>query len=78
MCGDIIKHVVRPGMTETQVVELLGPPERVRSAGDKAPSDGRIYEYRIDRWAFQSTDDAFLDVRFDSTDHAVVAEIYAY
>src|SRR3954462_12090726 len=56
MCSDIIKHVVRPGMTETKVAELLGPPETIRNsdyAGNGAPSDGPIYEYRIDRWAFQ-------------------------
>ena len=26
MCRDIIKRVIRPGMTEQQVVSLLGPP----------------------------------------------------
>jgi hypothetical protein len=81
MCGDVIKHVVRPGMSEKQVVELLGPPERLRdgrATGDKTLSGGRIYEYGIDRWAFQSTDDAFLDVHLDSSDHVVMAEIYAY
>jgi hypothetical protein len=46
MCGDIIKRVVRPGMAEKEVVQLLGPPDRVH--------DRRIYEYVIDRWAFQS------------------------
>ena len=81
MCRDIIKRVVRPGMAEKQVVELLGPPETVRNsdyAGDGTPSDGPIFEYRIERWAFQRTDDAFLHVRFDSTVHVVTAEIYAY
>ncbi|MEY2536857.1 MAG: hypothetical protein QOG67_597 [Verrucomicrobiota bacterium] len=81
MCRDIIRHVVRPGMTEKQVVELLGPPETVRNsdyAGDGTRWDGRIYEYCIDRWAFQSTDDAFLHVKLDPRDQVVTAEVYDY
>jgi hypothetical protein len=81
MCRDIINRVVRPGMPEEQVVESLGPPQTVRNsdyAGDGTPWDGHIYEYRLDRWAFQSTDDAFLHVKLNPRGQVVTAEVYDY
>lgn len=81
MCRDIIRRVVRPGMSEKQVVELLGPPERVRDrrgpGGDPSP-DRRIYEYGVGSWTFYGMDDAFLYVHIDPSDHVVTAEIYGY
>ena len=81
MCRDIIRRVIRPGMTEQHVVELLGPPERVRDrrgpGGEPIPNR-RIYEYAIGSWTFQRMDDAFLYVHIDPSDHVVTAEIYGY
>lgn len=57
MCRDIINRVVRPGMSEKQVVELLGPPERVRyqrgTGGDPIP-DRRIY---VQHWQLDISED---------------------
>jgi hypothetical protein len=68
-------------MSEKRVVELLGPPERVRDrqgpGGDRLP-ERRIYEYGIGSWTFQGMDDAFLYVHIDPSDHVVLAEIYGY
>ena len=81
MCRDIIKRVIRPGMTEQQVVSLLGPPERVRDrrgpGGEPLPNR-RIYEYSIGSWTLQRMDDASLYVHIDPSDHVVTAEIYGY
>ena len=81
MSRDIIKRVIRPGMSENRVVALLGPPERVGDrrgpGGDQLPNR-RIYEYSIGSWTFQSMDDAFLYVHIDPSDHVVMAEIYGY
>jgi hypothetical protein len=81
MCRDITKRVVRPGMSERQVVALLGPPELVRDRrgpGGTLLSDRRIYQYSIGSWTWQRMDDAFLYVHIDASDHVLTAEIYGY
>ena len=81
MARDIVKRVVRPGMPEKQVVELLGWPDRIRDrrglGGDPLP-DRRIYEYRLGSFTFYGMDDAFLYVHIDQSDHVIMAEIYGY
>ena len=57
-----------PGMVS--VYAVLGPQDGVTTTG--------AHQVGIDRWAFQRTDDAFLHVRFDSTHHVAIAEIYAH
>ena len=81
MSRDIIRRVVRPGMSEKQVVELLGPPERVRDTRcpDNEPlTDRRLYEYGIANWTFQRMDDAFLFIHIDRTDRVLMTEICGY
>jgi hypothetical protein len=81
MCRDLINRVIRPGMSEKQVVALLGIPDRVRDTrgpgGDPLP-DRHIYEYEIGSWSFQGMDDAFLYVHIDLIDHVLKTEIYGY
>jgi hypothetical protein len=81
MCGDLMNRVIRPGMSEKQVVTLLGSPYRVRDTRcpDNAPlPDRRLYEYPIGSWTFHRMDDAFLFVHIDQTDHVITAEICGY
>jgi hypothetical protein len=81
MCRDIIKRVIRPGMTEQQVVSLLGPQSEFvtrRGPGGEPLPNRRIYEYSIGSWTLQRMDDAFLYVHIDPSDHVVTAEIYGY
>jgi hypothetical protein len=75
MCRDIIKRVIRPGMTEQQVVSLL---VTRRGPGGEPLPNRRIYEYSIGSWTLQRMDDAFLYVHIDPSDHVVTAEIYGY
>jgi hypothetical protein len=81
MSRDIIRRVVLPGMPETQVVDLLGPPQRVRDTRcpDNAPlADRRLYEYGIGSWTFQRMDDAFLFVHIGPDDRVLQVEICGY
>jgi len=81
MCRDLINRVIRPGMSEKQVVALLGTPDRVsdrRGPGGDLFTDRHIYEYEIGNSTFQGMDDAFLYVHIDLTDHVLKTEIYGY
>ena len=48
MARDVIRRVIRPGMPEKRVLELLGPPQHVSDrrgpGGDPLPGR-RIYQY---------------------------------
>jgi outer membrane protein assembly factor BamE (lipoprotein component of BamABCDE complex) len=78
MSEDLIAHHLPPGMTEQQVVALLGQPEGV----DLGPTEKRIakryYVYYIGNWSLQEMDDAYLYVHLDANDRVVKAEIYGY
>ena len=81
MCRDLMKRFVRPGMSEKQVVSLLGTPDRIsdrRGPGGTPLLGVHLYEYPIGNWTFQRMDDAFLYVHFDSSDHVLKTEIYGY
>ena len=85
MSRDLVRRVIRPGMSEKRVVELLGPPDFARDTrgpGGEHLADRRIYQYRLGGWNWlwigQRMDDAFVYVHIDQSDHVVMAEIYGY
>ena len=81
MSRDIMRRFVRPGLSEKEVVALLGKPDRVsdRRGPGGTPLPGiHIYEYSLGSWTSQRMDDAFLYVHFDTGERVVETEIYGY
>ena len=81
MARDITRRIIRSGMTEKEVVDLLGRPEAVvdrRAPGDAAIPAGQIYRYHLGSWTFQRMDDAFLYVHLGAGGRALGSEIYGY
>jgi hypothetical protein len=81
MARDVTRRVIRPGMSETEVVDSLGRPETVtdrRAPGDAPVASGQIYRYHLGSWTFQRMDDAFLYVHFDANGRVFRTEIYGY
>ena len=81
MARDLMRRFVRAGMPETDVVALLGTPDRVsdrRGPGGTPLVGIHIYEYRLGSWMSQRMDDAFLYVHLDTRDRVVRTEIYGY
>ena len=81
MSRDLITRVIRPGMSEDQVVGLLGPPMRIsdtRGPSEQPIGDNHICEYYLGSWSLHGMDDAYLYVRADRAKKVVSAEIYGY
>jgi hypothetical protein len=77
MCRDVMRRFIRPGMTEEEIIALLGPPNDVQE-GEKRDRFIGDYSFRywIGSWSFQRMDDAFLYVHFGSGRRVVAREIY--
>lgn len=80
MAGDAVRHV-RPGMSEAEVVALLGKPDpdNVLQGGRDARVRGaRAYTYYIGSWSMGGMDDAFVYVHLDASGRVVASEIHGY
>jgi hypothetical protein len=75
----VMRRFIRPGMTEEEIIALLGPPNDVQE-GEKRDRFIGDYSFRywIGSWSFQRMDDAFLYVHFGSGRRVVAREIYGY
>jgi hypothetical protein len=73
---------VTPGLLESQVVALLGPPEGIRTGEDDGGhklKGTRTYWYGLGSWSeYNGFDDAYLYVHLDASDRVVVAEVTGY
>ncbi len=82
MCDDLISNRLQPGMTESEVVSLLGKPEEsltgeTDGGGNRLIGD-ETYSYYIGSWSGYGLDDAFLYVHFDSSGKVLTAEVNGY
>ena len=74
------RHVVA-GLSEQQLVALLGAPDDVLTTADPAGNSlpgTRRYEYYLGSWSTYGFDDAFLYVHLDAANRVMSAEIDGY
>ena len=67
MAGDVAKTVIRPGMTKSEVVRILGVPDYRKLTGR--------YDYRIGIWAGDPLCSDILSVRFDANGKVIEARV---
>ncbi len=58
MVGDLQRHYIKPGISQQQVIELLGKPDSERQ--------NNVYEYILGMWSGFRIDYDTFDVHFDS------------
>lgn len=81
MARDVVRRLT-PGMTEAQVVAMLGKPEEVvlanRDAGGNHVLGPRAYTYYLGGWSMRGMDSAFVFVHLDANDRVIKSEIDGY
>ena len=79
MSRDLINKHLQAGMSEAQIIELLGQPNDIQRGNKRDRSKGVFsYRYYIGSWSLQRMDDAFVYIHFDSNGRVVDREIYGY
>lgn len=81
MARDLVRHVIKAGLTEPQILALLGRPDYVgdqRGPRGRSLTGTRTYIYGIGNWTWLSMDDAFVYVYLDVNQRVVQAEIHGY
>lgn len=81
MSRDLVRHVIKSGMSEKEVVTLLGRPDS--TSGERGPSGKLLtnvhtYVYRIGNWPGMNMDDAFVYVYLDPSKRVIQSEIHGY
>ena len=80
MSEDLVKHHLPVGMSESQVVALLGKPFDVEEGETEAPlhTGTRHLMYDLGNWSMHGMDDAYVYVHLDEKGNVVAAEVYGY
>jgi hypothetical protein len=81
MARDAIRHHLVPSLTTTQVVSLLGNPDKVirdADAGGHKLAGAKTYSYYLGCWSSYGFDDAFLYVHLDEAGSVISAEVNGY
>ena len=75
-------HFVPAGITESQVIALLGKPDHVllpsSDAGSSHVLGARAYTYELGNWSMHGMDAAFLYVHLDGSGRVIKSDIYGY
>jgi hypothetical protein len=80
MSEDLVKHHLPTGMTESQVVTLLGEPGSTEEGQTEAPRHVGTHHllYDLGGWSMHGMDAAYVYVHLDEKRNVVAAEVYGY
>jgi len=81
MARDLVRNHLPKGMSEAEVVALLGEPGVLQGGTDTGGNrvlGTKTYFYYIGTWSLQGFDDAFVYVHLDSDSKVISAEVTGY
>ena len=80
MSDDLVKYRLPMGMTESEVVALLGKPFSIEEGDTEAPRHigTRHLMYDLGNWGMHGMDAAYVYVHLDTKGNVVAAEVYGY
>lgn len=81
MARSAIRDHLRPGLSQAELVALLGEPgARLtgKDAGGNGLAGSQTYSYYLGSWSIYGFDDAFLYVHLDSDGRIISAEVNGY